>query len=262
MATLIKAPSLYPFIAWERLKPAITWRQGQHALTVGGTDSGKSTVAGEFLPRREKVVVLVSKGKDPIFDGPYYKDFLRIGAYPPPRPLPWQDKRRGWKSLLWPAVGASSPETKAIKFRTFAEAMDRILLRDGNVCVVIDETHYTSKLSGPMMIDGVRKMVSLSGHIEDLVEQGRSHGISVWNNTQRPSGISLSIYSCSHHAFLFTCQEQYDLERLRLILNKHTNPKELEFNLQKVDSYATHEFIYIDRTGKIPPCRSIVQRRH
>jgi hypothetical protein len=41
--------------------------------------------------------------------------------------------------------------------------------------------------------------------------------------------------------------------------NKHSNAKELAANLDVLDSYASHEFIYIDRTGKIPPVRSIVE---
>src|SRR5574342_166469 len=103
--------------------------------------------------------------------------------------------------------------------------------------------------------------LKLSGEITDLMEQGRSAGISMWNNTQRPAGIPLSIYVNSHLAFLFQTQEEYDVDRLKRLKTKHTTMQELVYNLDSLDSIETHEFVFLDRSGKIPPVRSIVSRK-
>jgi hypothetical protein len=232
----------YPFVAWWRLKPSIVWKQGQHVFCSGATNTGKSTVAGEFLSRRKLVVVCVSKGQDPIFDQPPYKEYERIKRWPPPR--------RAERCLLWPANAATSEATRQNKTKVFREALDDILLHRGQWCIDIDETHYMSET------------LRLKAEIADILEQGRSANISMWNNTQRPAGIPLAVYVNSAHAFLFQSQEEYDLDRLARMASKHSSRKELELNLSALESMDTHEFIYIDRTGKIPPVRSIVEKQN
>lgn len=230
----------YPFVAWERLKPLIVWKQGQHVLSCGASGSGKSTVAGEFLHMREQVVVCVSKGKDEIFEGPYYKDYETIHTWNP---------RRHKRVLLWPANQHTGPQTRLHKKEIFATMFDDVLLRRGNWCVDVDETHYMS--------DTLR----LKDEIADMLEQGRSAGVSMWNNTQRPAGIPLAVYVNSAHAFLFQSQEEYDLQRLARLGNRYTNAKELAANLEVLESIDTHELVYIDRSGRIRPVRTIVKKR-
>lgn len=237
----------YPFVAWQRLKPAIRWDQGQHVFTCGGTGSGKTTVAGEFLGRRKQVVVCVSKGMDPIFEGPYYASYKTIEKWPPPRRPPGQPPFN--RVLLRPKNMPTLKLTRVHKQAVFAEMLDNVLLVRGNWCVDIDETHYMSETLG------------LKPEITDMLEQGRSAGISMWNNTQRPAGIPLAIYVNSSHAFLFQAQEDYDVQRLANLGNRHTNAQEMRYNLDSLDSFRTHEFVYLDRTGVIPPVRSIVTRK-
>ena len=240
-------PRVYPFVAWPRLKAAIEWRQGQHVFCCGGTGSGKTTVSGEMLPYRQQVVLCVSKGFDVIFEGPYFSNYIRIDRWPPPRGRP--GKPPPDKVLLWPRNQKTLKETKLHKTEIFSATFDNILLVRGNWCIGIDETHYMSET------------LKLSGEITDLMEQGRSAGISMWNNTQRPSGIPLSIYVNSSHAFLFQAQEEYDVDRLKRMVNKYTNAAEMVWNLNRLDSIANHEFIYVDRSGRIPPVRSIVTKK-
>jgi len=230
----------YPFVAWDRLKPFIKWKQGQHVFCCGATGTGKSTVAGEFLHLRTQVCVCVSKGMDDIFEGPYYKDYETIPTWRP---------GKHQRVLLRPANRPTLKETRDHKHKVFAEAFDNILLVRGNWCVDVDETHYMSTTLG------------LSQEITDMLEQGRSAGISMWNNTQRPAGIPLAIYVNSSHAFLFQAQEDYDVQRLANLGNKHTNAKEMRANIDLLDSFNTHELVYLDRTGVIPPVRTIVMKR-
>lgn len=245
-ASAVAVPEIkrYPFVAWERLKPAIDWKQGQHVLTVGGTGSGKSTVAGEFFPRRALTAVMVSKGKDKIFDGPYYRDYHRTHKWPPRGKTPFHEPPN--RVLLWPPHGSTILETRSNKQIMFRHAFDDVLLHRGDWCLGIDETHYMCE------------SLKLDREITDILEQGRSAGISMWNNTQRPSGIPLSVYVNSSHFFFFQTQEEYDVKRLGSITNSHTHSKELKANIQNLDP---HEFVYIDGTNKIPPVRSIVDVR-
>src|ERR1700729_904465 len=106
--------------------------------------------------------------------------------------------------------------------------MDQILLEEGFWCIDVDETHYVSE------------RLKLGGEIADILEQGRSAHISMWNNTQRPSGIPLAVYVNSSHGFFFRTEEKYDLDRLGRIKNKHTNSKELMANIEHLDD---HEFV-------------------
>lgn len=242
----------YPFVAWEQLEKGILWKQGQHVLSVGGTGSGKSTVAGRFLNRRKKVVVCVSKGMDDIFAEPPYSGYEITAKWPPKRD--WTKSKESREKepqrvLLWPPAMENIKATQDSKSAVFRKMFDRVLLHEGNWCIDIDEEHYMSST------------LKLEREICDLLEQGRSAGISLWNNTQRPADIPLATYVNSSHAFLFSSNEEYDVRRLGNISNKHTHKNEMKWNIERVESFETHEHIYIDRSGKIPPVRSIVDIR-
>lgn len=226
----------YPFVGWDRLKAGIQWKQGQHAVAIGGTGSGKTTVSGELLPRRSQVVVFVSKGMDEIFDGPYFSAYETISKW---------SRRRDYQRrvLLRPENLKTIAATRDNKTVVFRACMDSILLKEGHWCIDVDETHYCTE------------RLKLGGEIADILEQGRSAKISMWNNTQRPAGIPLAVYVNSSHGFYFRTQEEYDLDRLSRLNNRHTNTKELAENIVHLDD---HEFVYIDRSGRIPPCRSMV----
>ncbi len=237
MVSQLQTYRRYQFMPWRVLKPQIIWKQGQHVLTVGGTGTGKSTVAGQFLNLRAQVAVCVSKGMDPIFEQLPYSEYERIKTWNPGRKT---------KVLVWPEAKRTLAETRKHKHDVFIEMFDDILLRRGNWCIDVDEEHYMSSTLG------------LRDEITDILEQGRSAGISMWNNTQRPSDIPLATYVNSSHAFLFQSQERYDADRLGRMVNKHSNAKEMMYNLDLLDSMETHEFVYLDKTGKLPPVRSII----
>lgn len=227
----------YPFVPWKRLKPEIRWTQGEHIFTSGGTGSGKTTVSGELLPRRKLVAVCVSKGADKTLTGPYFKDYEIIRR--------WSQRGSHERVLLWPANGKTIQETRKAKQEIFREMFDSVLLHIGHWCIDIDELHYMAE------------SLQLDQEITDLEEQGRSFDISIFGNTQRPAGIPLAVYVNAAMAFLFQTQEEYDVRRLGRLANRHTNAKEMMENIQRL---STHEFTFLDKSGRIPPCRSIVER--
>ena len=146
--------------------------------------------------------------------------------------------------MVWPKNQKTVKETREAKRELFTEVFNDVLLHRGHYCLALDEVHYLSNLG-------------LDAEMEDLEEQGRSFGISIWGNTQRPADIPLAFYANALHGFFFMTQEAYDLKRLGRIRNKFTNPNQLQYNLERLDH---HEFVYVDRLGKIPPVRSVVER--
>lgn len=228
---------VYPFVRWEQLHERIVWRVGEHVLCVGGTGSGKTTLMAIMLRKMPYVVVYVSKGADPTLTGPLFRNFVVYRTWPP--------KKKDHKVLLWPKNGTTVKETRDRKREILGDAINDVLLHRGQWCEAFDELHYMS--------DSLR----LADEITDSEEQGRSAGISLWGNTQRPASIPLACYANASHGFFFLAQEEYDVKRLGQIRNRYTNPKELIYNIERLDK---HEFVYIDRYGKIPPCRSLVER--
>jgi hypothetical protein len=180
----------------------------------------------------------VSKGRDATLDGPLFRGYEKYDRWPP--------KERDHKVMLWPANGKTVPETRKNKKAVFARCMDDVLLHQGGWCVAVDELHYLSD------------SLKLDAYITDLEEQGRSAHISVWGNTQRPANIPLACYANASHAFFFLTQEEYDVKRLGSINNRYTNSREMMTNIQRLDP---HEFVYIDRSGRVPPVRSIADIR-
>jgi hypothetical protein len=175
---------------------------------------------------------------DEIFDGPYFRDYARIDKWPP--------KNGMERVLLWPSNAKSILHTRSKKQDTFRKMFDDVLLHRGHWCISIDEQHY--------MCDALK----LDREVTDMLEQGRSARVSMWNNTQRPAGVPLATYANSAHGFYFRSQEEYDTKRLSKLANRQTHAKELIANIEQLDD---HEFIYIDRSGRIPPVRSIVDVR-
>lgn len=189
-----------------------------------------------MLPRRSNVVVCVSKGADSTLTGPLFRDYKVIRKWPGPENTP--------RVMLWPPNGKTIAETRKSKQEVFRDMFDTILLHTGHWCIDVDEEHYMSE------------SLRLEQELTDTLEQGRSFGITLMNNTQRPAGIPLATYVNSLHACLFLTQEEYDVQRLGRLANKHTNAKELMANIQRLDE---HEFVYNDKTGRIPPVRSIIE---
>lgn len=158
------------------------WRQGDHAVIVGMTGSGKTTLAHSLLDRRGHAVMLVTKPDD----------------------LPWT----GWRTVT--TADRISPR-KAPKWRLmpayeraplqFKRAFD-LVWREGSWCLYVDETYHVQN-------------AGLQHHLVKLLTQGRSKRITVVSGVQRPSWVRREVFSESTHVFAFRAGDRRDLQALR-----------------------------------------------
>lgn len=231
----IETKPQYKFVPWAQFLKQFVWQQGEHVLSIGGTGSGKTTLSARLLDRRKRVVVCVSKGSDPTF-AKEFKGYEIIQKWPPP-------KEWNHKVLLWPRGGDDIRKVQTLKQDVFRHMFNRILLKEGGWCISIDELHY--------MVSTLK----LGPEITDILEQGRSFHISLWGNSQRPSGIPLASYTNATHGFFYLTQESYDVDRLASMANVHTSPDELSANIR---SLGKHEFVYVNKYSDSAPIRSKV----
>jgi hypothetical protein len=224
----------YDTVPWADFWPGFKWQQGEHVVTVAPTGGGKSTLLARLLPKRESVVVFVTKLYDPVFQ----QEYLRQGYK---RIEQWSDARP-WdrKLLLWPGRESTLRGTLVKQRVVFKEALDRIFHERG-WCIVIDEQHYMCASLG------------LQTEIAMYLHQGRSAGLTVVNGIQRPAWVPVVTYSGSQHGFIWKTTDAKDASRLANLGG--TNAKELGYNALKLKK---HEFIYVNTTNGRAPIRTQV----
>lgn len=188
---------MYPRVSWPAFMRQFEWAQGDHILVANPTGGGKTTLMGELLPRRQFVVVFVTKMHDDTFTE-RYKDYKRIQRWGDIRSV---DKTKPNRFLLWPKPGRTTGETIRIQQETFAHAFDRAYTERG-WCIVLDELHYMVEMLG----------LTLSAKL--YMHQARSSKLSLVSGTQRPAYIPLVTYSACRHAFIGHTDNADDLKRL------------------------------------------------
>lgn len=210
----------------------LKWEQGDHLILAAPTKAGKTTLAAKLLEKREYVVVLVSKPKDPAFGKEFkgYETVREWGKNGPPQ--------YAKKVLLWPKAGKTLRETRDIQRDIFKDALDA-MGREGNRCIVVDESHWITS----------REFCGLGPEIAILHHQGRTSGISMVNLTQRPAWIPKIIYSSVTHAYVARTRDRDDLRSLSNLGG--IDPKEVQ---ESVASLGTrHDYVYLNPQGDAVP---------
>lgn len=183
--------------AWGDFLDGFDWRQGEHLTTIGPTRSGKSTLVAELLRPgirpSDFVCILGSKRRDPL-----YEDFRRRG---------YQRLRR-WvvsepeimpRVLLAPKVrGFDSADHQREVFREALDAM----MRQGGWTVDFNEARYLANHLG------------LHREFEHMLHAGRTEGVTVITEAQRPRHIPLLAYDQATHLFLFRNPDASSAKRL------------------------------------------------
>lgn len=193
-----------PYMDWDRFVEAFDFRQGEHITLVGGTGSGKTTLARELiLPRRDFVSVFGTKKKDASLYGP-----LTAAGYvltddwdPYDEEIP--------KVIFRPTISGVGKGGKAGQSNAFEEAMDEVF-EAGNWCCYFDEVAYLSK------------NLKLATPLETLWMQGRSLGISMVAATQRPVEIPLIAYE-ANHLFLWKFTDKRNVDTISEFTGSNIN---------------------------------------
>lgn len=227
---------LPPFVRWWEFMDQWEWKQGEHVTTIGPTGSGKTVLNRYLLRRRDYVVILGVKQRDPELYGPFeadgYKLVRRFDAD--------ADPDRGELVLFVPETdehGAKARQYKAGKFR---QALNDVY-DAGRWCVYCDDVQYLSD------------QLKLEPELEELWMIGRSEKVSVVASSQEPVNIPVMAYSAATHLFLFKNPDLYRAKRMAELTAVNR-----EVAQETILRLPDHEFLYVNKsTGKMLRSRVI-----
>lgn len=225
-----KADVAAPRLTWPEFSSVLDWRQGEHVSLVGPTGQGKSALGLALLPRRDYVMVLATKPKDPTLDG-----MTRKRARPRYRRVRDLDSRPvdASRLLVWPSFTGMGdiPHQADVMYSALDTGFS-----EGGWCLYVDELYYLCEMLG------------LSTMVKLIWQQGRSVGVSLVGATQRPAWVPLELYSQATHVFLFRHNDRRDLDRLGGVASAgDVDPRTIR---EIVGHLGKHEFLYVNtRTG-------------
>jgi len=183
---------LPPFVRWSRFKETFRWAQGEHMTLVGGTGSGKTTLARQLLPLREYVVVLATKARDDSLYRPLQKmGFVMRDEFD-------GDWERTPKVIFRPPLDEPTKAGRERQREAFRLALIEIF-QQGNWCIYGDEVRYLTQ------------NLSLQPEFELLWLQGRSLGVSMVVSTQRPVSIPILAFE-AQHMFIWRFSAKRDID--------------------------------------------------
>lgn len=180
-----------------------TWKQGEHRLFVGPTQSGKTVLARYHARLRNYVVVFGTKPVDPSLDAYVAEGYKRIHQWPPTREQLRPDAHGDVRLVLWPKI-KKREDLRDPKIREqYAKCIDDIFIQ-GNWTVVVDEGLWMSRRDG----------LNLGGALADLCYSGASNGITVLLIIQRPAGIPPVAWTSCTDAMIFHVGGTRDIREL------------------------------------------------
>ncbi len=178
-------------VPWEDFVAGLEWNQGEHVTMIGPTGAGKTTLAHALLPKREHVMVLGSKPRDPSLDRLVRDGYVRISEWPPP-----PGARR---VIVWPRVYRPS-DLRRLQAAHLA-AIEAAFV-EGAWCIYEDELH--------LACDELR----LASHLRLIWQMGRSMKVTLVTAQQRPAFVPLAAYSQATHLVLWRTGDRKDLLRV------------------------------------------------
>lgn len=189
------------------------WEQGEHVAIVGDTGSGKTYLESVMLEIPRWNIILKTKDDDIRFPG--FRRVRRTESIEVP------PSASGADFILEPSYAAQATEGRKVIEKVWA---------DGGWTFTVDELWYAEN------------KLRLTDHIDRLLTQGRSVGISVVCGMQRPSRVSRFALSQCTHLFAFQTEG-----RDTLTLAEAFTPK-LKLIIPELRRY---EFVYMNRKTRI-----------
>ena len=116
------------------------------------------------------------------------------------------------------------------------KAMLEDTYRQGGWTVVLDELRY------------VTDILRLKRHVQLLLLQGRSLGVSVVSGSQRPRHVPLEAYSMARHLFLWQTTDRQDLRRIGDFSGR-IQPLEVQAALGAIRD--RHACLYLGADGRL-----------
>lgn len=203
------------------------WRQGEHVSIIGGTGTGKTTVAHQILDCRTFVCVLAVKRRDDTLDrfrnGHKYgrSHYTIIKKWPPDYPAR--------KIVLW--VKPESITDAKQQAEKLHAALNEMYLQ-GGWCIYFDEAGLIAGYLGLAKALGV------------LLNQGRSAGISVVATMTRPTSMVAQVpketLNQPRHKLIFKYENEDEIKACAAIAN--INWKHMAFMQEQLAFHGNKRF--------------------
>jgi hypothetical protein len=232
--------SVPPFVRWDKFMDEFVWEQGEHLTTIGPTGSGKTVLNRELLKRRDFVVVLGVKNKDPELYGPFQRMGYKLVHKFEPRP---PDEAEEALVLFVPKTDKHGAEARQIKGRKFRQVLNDVY-DVGYWCVYADDLQYESDKLG------------LRTEFEEIWQLGRSEKATVAGSSQEPVDIPVMAYGMATHLFLFGNPDRRRAQRMAELTG--IDRERAEYTILALDE---HEFLYVNRKTKRMVRSKVLTRR-
>lgn len=228
-----------PRVPWDTLRSSLIrdWKPGQCVTIVGPRGTGKTHICLELAEMSPYVLLLATKRKDPLIQELQRDGYLVTGNLDD---VSWtHDENKEAmrpvhpKIVFWPRFPDNLDEKKRLALQS--DAMRQAMGwadKTGKWTVIIDETMWMSE------------SLKLEQEMKALWFQGRTQGISVIANAQRPTHVPRLAFSSADYLFLAKTGDRRDVMNLREIST--SIPAELiESGLKQLDK-SKHEFLFVD----------------
>lgn len=213
--------------------------EGRNFTIIGPKGSGKTHIALTVAELCPYVLVLAAKRRDPLVTSLHQAGYHVTGDL---QTLQWATSDQARREIpvnsrvvFWPQFPEKMTPAQRVEAqrKLMAEAMDWAD-KTGNWAVVIDETMW------------MQDRLKLQAEMDSLWFQGRTQGLSVIANAQRPSRVPRLAFSQADYLFISKFADRRDIETLRDISSNI--PREtMEAGILQLDK-EKHEFLFVDTT--------------